>query len=104
MLVMSQRAGEKQSVLSVSGSSAGAQTDYPVRYNATYAAGMASDFHDVHFQSAGIELSFWRESDVTSTSAVFWIKVPSIPASPGTVSVSMLYGNAARADSSSGVD
>ncbi|MGD0712551.1 MAG: DUF2341 domain-containing protein, partial [Bacteroidales bacterium] len=55
---------------------------------------MKSDFSDLRFTSddGATLIPFWVESYVSSTSAVVWVNVPSIPAS-GTATVYMYYGN-----------
>ncbi|MFZ5799668.1 MAG: DUF2341 domain-containing protein, partial [Thermodesulfobacteriota bacterium] len=42
-----------------------------------------SDFSDIRFTDVSNNLFFqWRESYTASTSAIFWVEIPSIPASP----------------------
>ncbi len=92
----------------IAGTTAGTQTDYVLPVTVNFGAGTDSaqtmycggncngDFSDVQFTDAsGIPLDFWREeSYVASTSATFWVKLSSIPASPGTTSMYLYYGNA----------
>lgn len=84
--------------------SGSALTDYQVKVDVTYDADMQSDFDDIRFTDGnGITLlSYWRESYNASTSAVFWVKVPSIPTGDSTIY--MYYGNSAAPSASSGDD
>ncbi len=68
-----------------------------------YDSDMQADFDDLRFTAAdGITpLSYWIERVVPSTSAVAWVRVPSVPAS-GVVTVFMYYGNSGAATQSSG--
>jgi hypothetical protein len=66
------------------------------------ATAMQADFDDLRFTNASgtTLLSHWRET-YTATSAVVWVKVPSLAAS-GDTSVYAYYGNASAGDASSG--
>jgi hypothetical protein len=77
-------------------------TDYQVRVDVTYDADMQPDFDDIRFVDSddSTELSHWRESYIDSTSAVFWVKVPSIPS--GSKTIYMYYGNGSASDASDG--
>jgi hypothetical protein len=77
-------------------------TDYQVRVDVTYDADMQPDFDDIRFVDSddSSELSHWRESYTASTSAIFWVKVPSIPSSDKTIY--MYYGNDAASSASEG--
>jgi len=77
-------------------------TDYQVRVDVTYDADMQPDFDDIRFVDSddSTELSHWRESYTASTSAIFWVKVPSIPS--GSKTIYMYYGNAAASSASDG--
>ena len=93
----------------ITGTAAGEQTNYPLRLDITHITGkMKSDFADLRFTASdGItELYFWIEdtSTVVDTSAIVWVKIPTIPASPGTVTIYMYYGNDGASDGSSGAD
>ncbi len=79
-----------------------ALTDYQVRVDVTYDADMQPDFDDIRFRDSdgSTELSHWRESYIDSTSAVFWVKVPSIPS--GNKTIYMYYGNGSASDASDG--
>lgn len=98
------------------GSSAGAQTDYQIRVRVYYGSGTDSgenvylggkcrtDFGDVRFTASDGEtpLSYWMESKVDSNYAVFWVKVPSIPASPNSATIYIYYGKSDAATTSNG--
>lgn len=91
----------------ITGSTAGAQTDYAVKVTVTYESGkMNTDFSDIRFSDADSTevYSYWRQTYTSSVSAIFWVKIPSIPASPGTTNLRMSYGNPAASTTTSGVD
>jgi hypothetical protein len=77
-------------------------TDYQVRVDVTYDADMQSNFDDIRFREpdGSTELSHWRESYIASTSAIFWVKVPSIPS--GSRTIYMYYGNSTASSASDG--
>lgn len=91
----------------ITGTASGAQTDYVLPITVNMGAGTDSgqnmycsslcntDFSDVRFaDSNGEPLDYWREESYTaSSSAVFWVKFDSIPASPSTTNVYVYYGN-----------
>ncbi|MDY6834320.1 MAG: DUF2341 domain-containing protein [Chloroflexota bacterium] len=81
----------------------GALTDYQIEVSITYDSDMQPDFDDVRFTDDNCVtlLSHWRESYVASTSAEFWVKVPSIAAA-STKTIYMYYGNPAAPDISDG--
>jgi Tol biopolymer transport system component len=68
-------------------------TDYQVKIPVTYNPSMQPNFGDIRFVNSDntYEISYWMYN-MTSTSADFWVKVPSIPAS-GTVKIYIYYGN-----------
>lgn len=80
-------------------------TNYQVKIAVTYAATMQADFSDLRFRDTDntTALSFWIESYVASTSAVVWVKVPSIAGS-STKTIYMHHGDTAAAGRSSGYD
>jgi len=102
----------------IEGSSAGAVTDYQIRVVVHYGVGADSgedvylnghcrtDFGDVRFtDSDGItELPYWMEEKVDGDYAIFWVKVPSIPASPDSTTIYIYYGNPSATTTSSLVD
>ena len=91
----------------IEGSTAGAQTDYQVRIRVHYGSGTDSgedvylnekcraDFGDIRFTKDDGEtlLSYWMEEKVDGDYAVFWVKVPSIPANPDKATIYIYYGN-----------
>ena len=100
----------------IAGTADGAQTNYQLKLTVNYGAGSDSgssvycdsnckaDFSDLRFTSSdGVTLlDHWIESYTASTSAVVWVEIPSIPASPGSVSIYMYYGNSAASSASNG--
>ncbi len=100
----------------ITGTTAGAQTNYQMKltlYNSTgtdtpgnvYLGGnVRSDFGDIRFtKSDGITLlNYWIESYTPGVSAVVWVKVDSIPASPGTANIYLYYGNPSATSVSNG--
>ena len=89
------------------GSTAGEVTDYQVRITVHYGGGADSgehvylngkcrtDFGDIRFtDSDGVtELPYWMEEKVDGDYAVFWVKIPRIPANPGKTTIYVYYGN-----------
>jgi len=100
----------------IQGSTAGAQTDYQVRIVVHYGSGADSgedvylngkcrtDFGDIRFtDSDGVtELSYWMEEKVDGDYAIFWVKIPSIPASPDTATIYIYYGKSDATTTSNG--
>lgn len=97
------------------GSADGALTDYQIRITAYKSTGADSgesvylganvrdDFADVRFYATdGTQLSYWRDQStlVSGTSCSFWVKVPSIPASPSTQDIRVYYSDPAATDAS----
>ncbi len=80
--------------------SGGMLVDYQVRVVVNYDADMQPDFDDVRFVDSDnlTELSYWRESYTTGSSATFWVKVPNIPS--GGKTIYMYYGNPTAASAS----
>ncbi|MCK5556924.1 MAG: DUF2341 domain-containing protein, partial [Candidatus Hydrogenedentes bacterium] len=78
-------------------------TNYQVKVDVAYNADMQPDFDDIRFIDSAhtTELDYYRESDYTaSSSAVFWVEVPSIP--DGGKTIYMYYDNAGVSTTSSG--
>ena len=63
---------------------------------------MKTDFSDVRFTSSdgSTELSYWLESKTDSSTATFWVKVPSIPTT-GSI-IYMYYSNASVSSTANG--
>lgn len=91
----------------IEGSESYPLTDYQIRIIVHYGSGTdngehvylnercRTDFGDIRFTSSDGEtpLSYWMEKKVDGDYAVFWVKVPFIPASPNTVTIYIYYGN-----------
>ena len=73
---------------------ASALTDYQVKITVPFTAGMRTDFQDLRFTDADGEtqLNYWIEKYTASSSAILWVKVPSIAASSNKT-IYMYYGN-----------
>ena len=98
-----------QKVVHVYGSSAGSVSDYPIKLvlerttgvdvGSTFYLGsnVSNSFDDIRFTSEdGVTLlSYWIESRPSkeSTAATVWVKLDSIPASPGVKTFYLYYGN-----------
>jgi hypothetical protein len=93
-------------LITIKGSSSGAQTDYQVQITVTYSSRMKSDFTDIRFtDSSGTKLlSSWLESYTSKKTATFYVKIPSIPISPSTAKIYMYYGNSSATDASDGAN
>ncbi|MEL7669376.1 DUF2341 domain-containing protein [Methanobacterium sp.] len=88
--------------IEIIGSPDGAKTDLPVfitvHYNASY---MQSDYRDIRFTSD--DQSTILDHVLIShnaSQAVFLVKIPSLPASPGTINIYIWAGNSEATDSS----
>jgi hypothetical protein len=102
----------------IQGSTAGAQTNYQMKIIVHYGSGTDSggdvylnghcrtDFGDVRFTSSdGTTLiDYWMETYTASDKAIFWVEVPSIPASPDTATIYIYYGNSGATTTSNGAD
>ena len=100
------------------GSSAGEVSDYQIRIVVHYGSGVdggehvylsgkcRTDFGDVRFaDSDGVtELPYWIEEMVDGDYAVFWVKVPYIPAYPNSKTIYIYYGKSDAATTSNGYD
>lgn len=77
-------------------------TNYQVKVTVTYDADMQSNFNDIRFTAGdGVSLlSCWRQSYTAGVSAVFWVKVTSIPG--GSSTIYMYFGNAGATSASNG--
>jgi flagellin-like protein len=80
-------------------------TCYQVQLNVGYDSDMIADFSDLRFTYSDGQtlIPYWIESYVASTSAMVWVKVPTVPAS-STATVYMYYGNPSAASESSPTD
>lgn len=100
----------------INGTTAGAQTDYQMKFTLYRSVGtdtatdiylgtnVNSDFSDIRFTTSDQTtlLSYWIESLAVNVSATVWIKIPSIPASPGTTTIYIYYNNILVASQSNG--
>lgn len=102
----------------ITGSSAGAQTDYQVSITVVNGSGVSAgsiyytrnvaqpDFDDVRFAwyngTSGREqaIPYWCEALYDGLNATFWVKVPEIPASPSSATIYIYYGNSTVASAS----
>jgi len=68
--------------------------DYPVKIELNYLTGMQKDFSDVRFTDSDKKtvLDYWNEFYIEESTAVFWVKVPEIPAN-GSKDIYMYYDN-----------
>lgn len=82
---------------------ASALTNYQVKVNVTYNTHMQADFDDIRFTNSDgtTLLNYWLESKTDSTSAIYWVKVPSIAAS-SSKTIYMYYGNSGASSASNG--
>jgi len=102
----------------VTGSTAGEVTDYQIRIVVHYGSGTdtgrdiylegngRTDFGDVRFTADdGVtELPYWIQQKVDGDYAVVWVKIPYIPAYPGTTSIYIYYGNPNATTTSNGAN
>jgi len=105
-----------RSSVPITGSTAGAQTDYQMKTILMYGTGSSNsthlylqnhaqaDFDDIRFTSSdGTTLcSYLIESKTDSSTATVWVKIPSIPASPSTTTLYCYYGNSSASSASNG--
>ncbi|MBP2146061.1 hypothetical protein J2129_001515 [Methanofollis sp. W23] len=80
----------------------GLLTDYQVRVEVLYSKGMKNDFRNIRFtNTTGQEsLPHWCEGYEKKSSAVFWVRVPSIPSGNSTIYI--LYWNKNAQSASNG--
>jgi hypothetical protein len=97
------------------GSTAGAQTNYPIMITVHYGIGSdagrdvyldgncRTDFGDIRFtDSTGTNLDYWMQQEMDAVQAVFWVKIPYIPSSPGYTMIYLYYSNATASTTSNG--
>lgn len=104
--------------ITITGSAAGAQTNYQMKLTVHKGAGADSggdvyldgqcqdDFDDIRFTESdgSTELHHWRESYVFGTSAVFWIEFDAIPINPNTANFYIYFDNSGASSGSNGAD
>jgi hypothetical protein len=89
--------------ITINNSAGGATTNLPVKMTIPYSASMRADFGDIRFYDSNqAKLNYWIESISLSTSAVVWVKIPSLPA--GNSTIYMTYGNVSITSESEGDD
>ena len=102
----------------IEGSSAGAQTNYQVKIIVHKGTGTDSgehvycnnhcrdDFGDIRFtkDDGTTELYYWLEEYISGDKATFWVKIPSIPASPDKATIYIYYGKSDATTTSNGKD
>ena len=100
----------------IKGSSAGSVSNYQIRITVHYGSGTdggghvylngkcRSDFGDIRFTSfdGQTQLSYWIEEKSDGNYAVFWVKIPSIPAYPNSTYIYIYYGNSSATTTSNG--
>ncbi|MCX6712905.1 MAG: DUF2341 domain-containing protein, partial [Candidatus Vogelbacteria bacterium] len=85
------------------GNTGSALSDYQVKITVPYNSHLKPSFDDIRFTASdGANLSYWRESYTASASAIFWVKVNSIPA--GSSTIYLKYGDASASTASNGAD
>jgi hypothetical protein len=98
----------------IQGTAAGAQTNYVMQvivHNGSgtdsgkniYCDGKCkSDFGDIRFTSSDglTELDYFLEEYNSGKNASFWVEIDSIPASPGSTSINIYYGNSGASTTS----
>jgi len=92
----------RRKVVTVSNSSGVALSNYQVKLTVAYDSDMQTDFDDLRFTSSDKKtlLNYWLESKTDSSSAVVWVKLPSIPTTGTTIY--MYYGNSKVSSGSNG--
>lgn len=95
----------KSSTVTLDNSGGSELTDFQVKVDVTYDADMQADFDDIRFTASdGItEYDYYLESYGDSTSAIFWVEVPTVAADDSTQFL-MQYGNGGVSTTSSGAD
>ena len=100
----------------INGTTDGAQTNYQMQLTVQYGTGTDStstvycsnhcnsDFSDLRFTSSDgtTLLDYWIESSTSSASALVWVEISSIPASPGGTTIYMYYGDSSASSASNG--
>ena len=110
----------RRKLMTVTGSTSGAQTDYQIKltvHKATgadtstdiyFGANVKDDFSDLRFTSSdgSTVLNYWIESVTGSAPyiATVWIKIPSIPISPCTTTIYTYYDNPSAVSVSNGTN
>ena len=100
-MVWDYSAWSKRKKITVDGIGDSAPSNYQFKLDTiTYDSDMKTDFSDLRFgDGAGGTLSYWIESKIDSTSAVVWVKIPTISNSAET-EIYMYYGNSGASSES----
>ncbi len=93
----------RKKAITVTNNVASELSNFQVKIQVAYDADMQGDFDDIRFYASDetTELDYWLETKTDSTSATFWVEVPTIPASSATT-IYMFYGNSSVSSSSNG--
>ncbi len=100
----------------ITGTTAGAQTNYQMKLTVYKGSGtdtpgvvylggnVRDDFGDLRFtKSDGVTLlDYWIESYTLGVSAIVWVEIDYIPASPNNVNIYLYYGNPSATSAGSG--
>jgi hypothetical protein len=93
----------RRRILTINNSYTSTLTNYQVRIPVTYDSDMQADLDDIIFRDyAGNNLSYWRTNKIDSTSATFWVKIPTL--NKGVNYIYMYYGNASVSSASNVAD
>jgi len=76
---------------------------YPNKREAVLLAGKCkTDFGDIRFMQGATELDYWLQEKVDGSYAIFWVKIPTIPASPDSTTTYIYYGKGTVTTTSDG--
>ena len=67
-------------------------------------ANCRTDFGDIRFKQGSTTLEYWMQVKVDGDYAIFWVKVPTIPAYPDEATIYIYYGRADEVTTESGAD
>ncbi len=100
--VASQSSWTRRKAITITNNTASTLTNFEVSIPVTYDSDMQADFDDIRFTSSNgtTFINYWLETKTDSTSATFWVQVPSIAGS-SAATIYMYYGNALAASASS---
>ncbi|WXG39522.1 MAG: DUF2341 domain-containing protein [Candidatus Freyarchaeum deiterrae] len=102
----------------LSGSTAGAQTNYQTMIVVHYSSGSdnaeniyckancRTDFGDIRFTNSDgtSQLNYWMESEYDGDNATFWVQVDSIPVAPNNTTIYVYYGKNDATTTSNGTN
>jgi len=85
------------------GDISGIYRDYPdSRESVSLKGKCKTDFGDIRFRQDETTLDYWIEDQTDSSYAIFWVKVPTIPADPDSATIYIYYGKAGESTTSDG--